>query len=426
MKKITALRGMKDITPAQAPYWQHIERAAREVLAAYGYREIRPPVVERTDLFRRSVGEGTDIVDKEMYTFEDRDGDNLCLRPECTASCVRAAIEHNWLRDGGQRVWHMGPMFRYERPQQGRYRQFHQLDVEALGFAGPDVDAELIALSRRLFTQLDLGPLTLELNCLGSREAQSGYRERLVAYMSDNRDALDEDSVRRLETNPLRILDSKSKDPAMVQLLAEAPAPVDHLDETSAGHFEGLRAMLEEAHIAYRLNRRLVRGLDYYTGTVFEWTTEALGAQNAVCGGGRYDKLFAEIGGADAPAIGFAMGLERLVALAEAREQDPPRDAANAYLLAVGDDAVSRALGVGEALRDADLAVVVDAGAGSFKAKIKRADRSGARFALILGAQEASRGQLGVKDLRRETEQRNMAQADVADYLQRALREPPA
>lgn len=424
MKKISALRGMKDMTPAQAPYWQRIERTAREVLAGYGYREIRPPIVERTDLFRRSVGEGTDIVDKEMYTFDDRDGESLCLRPECTASCVRAAIEHNWLREGGQRVWHMGPMFRYERPQKGRYRQFHQLDVEALGFAGPDVDAELIALSRRLFTQLDLGPLTLEINCLGSREAQALFRTRLVAFMNDNRDALDEDSLRRLETNPLRILDSKNAD--MAELLAAAPAPVDHLDEQSAAHFEGLCAMLEGAGIEYRLNRRLVRGLDYYTGTVFEWTTEALGAQNAVCGGGRYDQLFSEIGGADAPAIGFAAGLERLVALAEAREQQPLQDNPQAYLLAVGDAALPKALGVGEALRDAGLEILVDGGAGSFKAKLKRADRSGARFALILGAEEATNGLLAIKDLRAEAEQKTLTQTEAATYLRRVLCEPAA
>jgi len=271
---------MNDISPAETPYWQLFEDVARAVLAAYGYLEMRPPVVEHTELFRRSVGEATDIVEKEMYTFEDRSGNSLTLRPECTASCVRSAIEHGWLRGGGVRIWHIGPMFRYERPQKGRYRQFHQLDVEALGFPGPDVDAELILLSARIWKRLGLANVALELNSLGSRAVQAAYRNTLVEYFIANRNRLDDDSARRLNTNPLRILDSKNPD--MQALIADAPALVDHLDVESAEHFEKLKTALSDADIGFRINKRLVRGLDYYTGPVFEWISEALGAQNAV------------------------------------------------------------------------------------------------------------------------------------------------
>ena len=420
MKKITGIRGMNDVSPTMSASWQLVEAAAREVLHGYGYREVRPPVVERTELFRRSVGEGTDIVEKEMYTFEDRGGDSLTLRPECTASCVRAAVEHGWLRSGGQRVWHIGPMFRYERPQKGRYRQFHQLDVEALGYPGPDVDAELILLSARLWQKLGLERVRLELNCLGSRETQSAYRSRLVEYFRDHRGKLDADSERRLDSNPLRILDSKNPD--MQALVAGAPMLLDQLEPASQEHFDGLLEMLGEANVDYDLNARLVRGLDYYTGTVFEWTTEHAGAQNAVCGGGRYDHLIEDIGGAPAPATGFAMGIERLIALLEEQNLSPPALQPDAYLVAVGAGAQRAAHRLAERVRDEldGLRLVVDAAAGGFKAKLRRADRSGARYALILGQDEVEAGRVKVKPLRESGEQRSISQASLGDFLRTA------
>jgi histidyl-tRNA synthetase len=423
MTRIKAIRGMNDISPAEAPYWQLFEDVARAVLAAYGYLEMRPPVVERTELFRRSVGEATDIVEKEMYTFEDRSGNSLTLRPECTASCVRSAIEHGWLRGGGVRIWHIGPMFRYERPQKGRYRQFHQLDVEALGFPGPDVDAELILLSARIWKRLGLANLTLELNSLGSRAAQAAYRDKLVEYFRANTNRLDDDSTRRLSTNPLRILDSKNPD--MQALIAGAPALVDHLDAESAEHFETLKTALSDAGIGFRINKRLVRGLDYYTGTVFEWISGELGAQNAVCGGGRYDGLVEDIGGAPAPATGFALGIERLIELLKAQNVPPPNIKPHAYLVAVGNSADRAALTLAEQIRDnvPDLRLVVDAGHGSFKAKLKRADRSNARFAIILGEDEVDGSTVGVKNLRAEIPQTTMAQSELAAYLQTQLSE---
>ena len=417
MRKITGIRGMNDISPADSAAWQLVESAAREVLETYGYREMRPPIVERTELFRRSVGEATDIVEKEMYTFSDRNGESLTLRPECTASCVRAAVEHGWLRNGGQRVWHIGPMFRYEKPQKGRYRQFHQLDVEALGFPGPDVDAELILLSARLWRRLGLEGLSLEINSLGSRETQAAYRARLVEYMNDHREALDEDSAHRLKTNPLRILDSKNLD--MGAVVEAAPRLIDQLDAASREHFDRLRAMLDTAGVAYRINPRLVRGLDYYTGTVFEWTSEHAGAQNAVCGGGRYDHLIADIGGSDAPATGFAMGIERIIGMLAEQQLAPPGAPPDAYLVAVGAEAQRLAHQFAERLRDehAGLRLAVDAAPGNFKAKLKRADRSGAKFALILGEEEAQAGTVGVKRLRESGEQMSMAQSELGAFL---------
>jgi histidyl-tRNA synthetase len=417
MSKITAIRGMNDISPADAPRWQLVEQAAREVLSAYGYGEMRPPVVERTELFRRSVGEGTDIVEKEMYTFDDRGGESLSLRPECTASCVRAAVQHGWLRQGGQRIWHIGPMFRYERPQRGRYRQFHQLDVEALGFPGPDVDAELMLLSARLWRRLGLDGLRLEINSLGSRECQAAYRECLVHYFDRRRESLDEDSVRRLRSNPLRILDSKNPD--MAAVVAEAPTVLDSLDEASTAHFQTLRRMLDAAGLEHAVNVRLVRGLDYYTGTVFEWITDDLGAQNAVCGGGRYDGLIAEIGGAGAPAIGFAAGLERIVALLDERGLAPPSNAPHAFLLAVGDTARAAALGLAERVRELapEARLVVDAAEGGFRGKMKRADRSGARYALILGDDEVRDGTVSVKALREEAAQQTVPEDEAAALI---------
>ena len=419
IRAIRAIRGMNDILPGEIGAWQHVERHARALLGAYGYEEIRPPMVERTELFRRSIGEVTDIVEKEMYTFDDRNGESLTLRPECTASVVRAAIEHGLLRTPGRRVWTMGPMFRYERPQKGRYRQFHQIDVEIFGVAAPSAEAELIVLTRRLWKALGIAGLTLELNSLGSRDIQARYRARLVDYFSAHSSALDADSLRRIETNPLRILDSKN--PSMQGLIEEAPRIVDELDADARAHFEELLAMLDEAGVAYRLNHRLVRGLDYYTGTVFEWTTGELGAQGAVCGGGRYDNLVAEIGGPATPAIGFAIGLERLVALLEVQSAEVPIARPHAYLASAGTRASILAHAVAERLRDAvpELRLVVDAGPGSFRAKLKRADRCGARIALLLGEEEARIGRIAVKDLRAQEPQSTVAIDELAGHVAR-------
>jgi len=421
MKAIQAIRGMKDIPPAETPVWRRLEDAAREVLAGYGYHELRPPMVEKTELFRRSVGEATDIVEKEMYTFADRNGESLTLRPECTASCVRAAIEHGWLRGRGQRLWHIGPMFRYEKPQRGRYRQFHQLDVEALGFPGPDVDAELILLGARLWRRLGLGALRLEINSLGSRQIQARYRDQLVDYLSGHADDLDEDSQRRLSSNPLRILDSKN--PALRNILDAAPRIVDCLDDDSRRHFEQLQAMLDASGIAFSVNPRLVRGLDYYTGTVFEWITDELGAQGAVCGGGRYDGLVEEIGGAPTPATGFAVGLERVIALMQAGEDVPSPRRPHAYLLAVGDAAQAGAHSLAEQLRDAlpGVCLLVDAGPGNFKRKMKSADRSEAAFALIVGEDEVRDQRIGLKNLRGDGGQESVARSEIADKLQASI-----
>jgi histidyl-tRNA synthetase len=422
MKAIQAIRGMKDIPPAETPVWRRLEDAAREVLAGYGYQELRPPVMEKTELFRRSVGEGTDIVEKEMYTFDDRNGESLSLRPECTAGCVRAAIEHGWLRGRGQRLWHIGPMFRYERPQKGRYRQFHQLDVEAMGFPGPDVDAELVLLCARLWRRLGLTGLRLEINTLGSREIQDAYRDRLVDYLTAHEKELDEDSRRRLGSNPLRILDSKN--PNLRAILEAAPRIVDSLDDESRIHFEQLQAMLEASEIAFQVNPRLVRGLDYYTGTVFEWITDDLGAQGAVCGGGRYDGLVEEIGGTPTPATGFAVGLERVVALMQTQENAPTPHPPHAYLLAVGDEAQRAAHALAEQLRDAlpRLRLLVDAGPGNFKRKMKSADRSLAGLALILGEDEVRAQQITCKNMRDGGGQLTVDRAQMVDTVKARIK----
>ena len=419
IRAIRAVRGMNDILPDGIRPWQHIEHHTRTLLAAYGYEEIRPPMVERTELFRRSIGEVTDIVEKEMYTFDDRNGESLTLRPECTASVVRAAVEHGLLRTPGRRVWTMGPMFRYERPQKGRYRQFHQVDVEILGIAAPSAEAELILLTRRLWKALGISGLALELNSLGSRDIQARYRARLVEYFSARAPALDADSRRRLETNPLRILDSKN--PSMQALIEAAPRITDEYDDDARAHLDRLLAMLDEAGVAYRLNPRLVRGLDYYTATVFEWTTDELGAQGAVCGGGRYDNLVAEIGGPANPAIGFAIGLERLAALLEAQSVELPAAMPHAYLAAAGTRASILAHAIAERIRDAvpGVRLIVDAEQGSFKAKLKRADRSGARIALLLGEEEARSGTVAVKDLRARAPQSMVSIDELPGHVAR-------
>ncbi|MGM8932934.1 histidine--tRNA ligase [Salinicola halophyticus] len=420
--KLQAIRGMNDLLPDQSPAWQYLERQLRSLVDRYDYREIRTPIVEPTVLFARSIGEATDVVEKEMYTFDDRNGESLTLRPENTAAVVRAAMEHGLLHNQTQRLWYMGPMFRYERPQKGRYRQFHQIGIEAYGMTGPDIDAEIILLSARLWRQLGMADhVTLELNSLGSSEARAAYRESLVAYFESHREVLDEDSQRRLTTNPLRILDSKN--PAMGEMLAGAPQLLDHLDDESREHFERLKSTLDAAGIEYRINPRLVRGLDYYSRTVFEWTTTALGSQGTVCGGGRYDGLVEQLGGKPTPGVGFAIGLERLMLLLETLELVPEeaKGGADAYLLAMGESAEREALLLGERLRDAlpELRLQVHCGGGSFKSQIRRADRSGARFALILGEDEIANARLTLKPLRDDSEQQTLAQDEAIAWLGR-------
>jgi histidyl-tRNA synthetase len=428
-KKIQAIRGMNDLLPGQSSLWQYFEDQVRGLMQRYGYDEIRTPVVEQTALFKRSIGEVTDIVEKEMYTFEDRNGDSLTLRPEGTASCVRAAMEHGLLHNQTQRLWYQGPMFRHERPQKGRYRQFHQVGVEAFGLEGPDIDAEVILLSARLWRDLGLMEhVTLELNSLGSLDARAAYRDTLVAYFEAHHDQLDEDSRRRLASNPLRILDSKN--PEMAEMLAGAPKLIDHLDEASREHFEALCAMLDAAGIAYVINPRLVRGLDYYGRTVFEWTTTALGSQGTVCAGGRYDGLVEQLGGKPTPAVGFAMGIERLVLLLETLELVPEaaRGELDLYLLPMEDAATGAALLLGERLRGElpDLRAQLHCGGGSFKSRIKKADRSGARLALLLGENELADGTATLKFLREEREQLTLSRDALADALTELLAAPDA
>jgi histidyl-tRNA synthetase len=407
---------MNDVLPAAAPAWEHVEEVVTHCLRQYGYRPIRMPLVERTELFVRSIGEVTDIVEKEMYTFTDRlNGDSLTLRPEGTASCVRAVLEHNLLYGGPQRLFYGGPMFRHERPQKGRYRQFHQIGVEALGFAGPDIDAEAIVMCARMWRSLGLSDLTLELNTLGDPDARARYRARLVRYLQARHADLDEDSRRRLETNPLRILDSKN--PALRPIVEAAPRLADDLDEASALHFEQLQTLLRAAGVPYTINPRLVRGLDYYNRTVFEWITGRLGAQSAVCAGGRYDGLVQQLGGKPAPACGFALGIERLIALLEAEGVALPAAALDLYVVHQGEAASAWAWRVCERLRDDRLQVVLHGGGGSFKAQLRKADASGARFALVIGDDEANAGKVGLKPLRQPGAQMLVDVEEVADLV---------
>lgn len=419
-QKIQAIRGMNDILPDVSARWQYFESTVKQLLNSYGYREIRMPIVEQTTLFKRSIGEVTDIVEKEMYTFEDRNGDSLTLRPEGTAGCVRACEEHGLTYNQQQRLYYMGPMFRHERPQKGRYRQFQQIGVETFGMNGPDIDAELILLSARLWRQLGiLSHLTLELNTLGSSEARQAYRTALVAYLEQHLDQLDEDSRRRLSTNPLRILDSK--DEGTRQVLQNAPSFYDYIDAESLEHFNRLKAMLDDAGVDYVVNPTLVRGLDYYGKTVFEWTTTALGAQGTVCAGGRYDGLVEQLGGKPTPAVGFAMGVERLILLLETLEAFPTTldQHIDIYLLAVGQDIDHQALLLAERLRSElpELRLQTHCGGGSFKSQMKKADRSGASIALLLGEDEVAQGQVSIKYLREARDQVSIALGDLASYL---------
>ena len=418
---LQAVRGMNDVLPEDTSAWQQLERVARELFAQYGYREIRLPLLERTELFKRSIGELTDIVEKEMYTFEDRGGDSLTLRPEATAGIVRACISNGLLHNQRQKVWCMGPMFRYERPQKGRYRQFHQIDVEALGFAGPDVDIELILMTARLWRRLGLRGLRLHLNSLGTPESRAVYRTKLVDYFRAHASVLDADSTRRLDGNPLRILDSKN--PALAAVIAAAPSLTDHLDRESAEHFAALCVQLRAAGVEFTINPRLVRGLDYYSRTVFEWITTDLGAQDAVCSGGRYDGLVAQLGGEPTPAIGWALGQERIVELMRLQNLVGHEGHPDVYVALVGAAAESVGLGVVERLRDAAprLRIEANCGGGSFKSQLKRADRSGARYAVIIGDDEASRRVAAVKALRSDAGQREVAFDDLAIELSRAF-----
>lgn len=417
-KKIASIRGMNDILPTDTPLWQWFENNVATLLQRYSYNEIRTPIVEQTDLFRRSIGEVTDIVEKEMYTFEDRNGDSLTLRPEGTASCVRAAEQHGLLYNQVQRLWYKGPMFRHERPQAGRYRQFHQIGVEAFGMATPDIDAELILLSRRLWQELGLEQqVVLQLNTLGSLEDRAKYRAALVEFLNQHRDALDEDSQRRIERNPLRVLDSKN--PQTQEILADAPELSDYLSEESAAHFNQLKALLDAAGLSYEVNPRLVRGLDYYSHTVFEWVTDALGAQGTVCAGGRYDGLVEQLGGRATPAVGFAMGIERLILLLE-QQALTINNAPHVYVVA---NEAQAGMLLAEQLRTQtpDLRVLTHCGGGSFKSQLRRADRSGAQVALIVGAEEAANNTVTIKPLREHSEQITVPQVEAATELAKHL-----
>ncbi|MCV4186048.1 histidine--tRNA ligase [Pseudomonas aeruginosa] len=424
-KSLQAIRGMNDILPEQTPAWRYLERTFAGLLDGYGYSEIRLPILEFTELFARGIGEGTDVVDKEMYTFLDRNGESLTMRPEGTAGCVRAVLEHG-LSGGGQvqKLWYTGPMFRYEKPQKGRYRQFHQIGVEVFNLPGPDIDAELIILTWRLWQKLGMADaVTLQLNTLGSSEARARYREALVVYLQERFEQLDEDSQRRMTTNPLRILDSKVE--STQALLVGAPTLHDYLDEESIAHFEGLKARLDAVGLRYEINQKLVRGLDYYCRTAFEWVTDKLGAQGTVCGGGRYDGLVSQFGGKPTPGVGFAMGVERLVLLLETLGVIPAElnRPADLYVCAFGEPAELAALTLAERLRSAipGIRLLVNAGAGSFKSQFKKADKSGARFALILGEDEVANRVVGFKPLRDEGEQQSIAWDALPERLAACL-----
>ena len=421
-KNIQAIRGMNDYLPADTALWQRIEGVLKQTLASYGYSEIRLPLVEQTPLFKRAIGEVTDVVEKEMYTFEDRNGESLTLRPEGTAGCVRAGIEHGLLYNQEQRLWYMGPMFRYERPQKGRYRQFYQIGVEVFGLQGPDIDAELIMLNARWWKALGIADhVRLELNSIGSLEARAHYRDALVAFLEQHKEVLDEDCKRRMYSNPMRVLDSKNPD--IQQLLNDAPQLGDYLDDESRDHFSGLCVLLDDAGIRYTVNQRLVRGLDYYNRTVIEWVTDSLGSQGTVCGGGRYDGLVEQLGGRATPAVGFAMGMERLVLLVQAVNPEfEPTSNVDVYVIASGQGVQSAAMQLAEKLRDEapELRLMTNFGGGNFRKQFARADKWGARVALVLGEDEVKAGQVVVKDLRRG-EQQTLDQAEAAAVLRTLL-----
>ena len=419
---IQAIRGMHDVLPEQTPLWQYAEHKLREVLSVYGYSEIRLPVLEKTELFKRSIGEVTDIVEKEMYTFDDRNGDSLTLRPEGTAGCLRACLEHGLLHNQVHRLWYYGPMYRHERPQKGRYRQFIQLGVETYGMSGPDIDAELILIMDRLWKKLGIrDKVRLQINSLGTIAERQVYRVVLVNYFKAHLDELDEDSLRRLETNPLRILDTKN--PAMQQLIENAPELMAHLGEESLAHFNGLTAILDSLGVSYEITTRLVRGLDYYSKTVFEWVTDELGSQGTICAGGRYDSLIEQLGGKPNFAVGFAMGMERLLALVELAGNVPLERSIDVYMIRVGELAEKEGLRLAEDIRNEvpGLKLQVNCGGGSFKSQFKKADKIGAEYAIILGDIEVSRKELAIKSLRSEQGQKTFNQEQAIAFLQEFL-----
>lgn len=414
-KKIQSIRGMNDLLPSDSATWQQIEKIVKGVLNSYGYNEIRTPIVEDTGLFKRAVGEVTDIVEKEMYTFNDRNDESLTLRPEITAGCVRAGIEHGLFYNQEQRLWYLGPAFRYEKPQKGRYRQFHQFGVEVFGLEGPNIDAELILLTARFWKALGIEKhTTLELNSIGSVEARSNYRNALVSFLEQHKDKLDEDCLRRMYTNPLRVLDSKN--PVVQELLNQAPKLFDYLDEESKNHFDGLCHLLDNAGIKYNINQRLVRGLDYYNRTVFEWVTTSLGAQGTVCGGGRYDGLVSQLGGQPTPAVGFAMGVERLVLLVQAVNPSLNRDnSIDIYMISSGDEqTISAAQRTAETIRDGlpDRRIVTNYGSSNFKKQFAKADKLGAKIAVIIGENEIANQTVTIKNLQ-TGEQVEVAQKEI-------------
>jgi histidyl-tRNA synthetase len=415
-KFIKSIRGMHDVLPDESHRWQSFEAVIRQLMSSYGYREIRMPLVESTDLFCRSIGEVTDIVEKEMYTFEDRNGDKLTLRPEGTASCVRAGIQNGLLHNQIQRLWYNGPMFRHERPQKGRYRQFHQFGVEVYGIDTPDIDAELILIGARLWKQLGLQGIRLEINTLGSNQARTEYKQVLVDYLNQHRELLDEDSVRRLESNPLRVLDSKN--PAMKDMLDKAPALMDHLDDESRQQFDKLTSSLDATGIKYTINTRLVRGLDYYCKTVFEWVTDELGAQGTICAGGRYDGLVEQLGGKATPAVGFALGMERILALLESQQQQQI-ETIDVYMVLLGDSSEIKGLQLAEAIREKmpDLKMIAHCGGGSIKSQMKKADKSGAEIAVILAEGELENQQVTIKYLREKKEQVTVSFENLNEFI---------
>ncbi|MGF6778785.1 histidine--tRNA ligase [Paraburkholderia sp. GAS334] len=430
LEKLSGVKGMNDILPQEAGLWEFFESTVKSMLRSYGYQNIRTPIVEHTQLFTRGIGEVTDIVEKEMYSFTDAlNGENLTMRPENTAAVVRASIEHNMLYDGPKRLWYIGPMFRHERPQRGRYRQFHQVGVEALGFAGPDTDAEIIMMCQRLWDDLGLMGIKLEINSLGLAEERAAHRVELIAYLEKHMDVLDEDAKRRLYTNPLRVLDTKN--PALQEVAQNAPKLIDFLGEESLAHFEGLQRILKANNIPFKINPRLVRGLDYYNLTVFEWVTDKLGAQGTVAAGGRYDPLIEQLGGKPTAACGWAMGIERILELLKEDKLVPEDEGCDVYLVHQGDAAREQAFIIGERLRDTGLDVILhcspDGQSASFKSQMKRADASGAAFAVILGEDEIANGTVGVKPLRHvgaeggKSEQQNVPAEDLTEFLINAM-----
>ena len=420
MAKIQGIRGMHDILMQDTPSWQYLEESISCILKQYAYQEIRLPIVEKTELYRRSIGDNTDIVSKEMYSFDDRNEKSLTLRPEGTAGCVRAGIEHGLFHNQTQRLWYVGPMFRHERPQKGRQRQFHQIGVEAFGFGGPDIDAEQILMCARIWKELNLNDISLEINSLGTKESRTNYTKILVDYFTSNKDKLDDDDLVRLKKNPLRILDSKNPD--IKTLISESPTLDDHLDSDSADHFHAIKEILDSAEIKYKVNPRLVRGLDYYEKTVFEWITTQLGSQGTVCAGGRYDGLVEHHGASTTPAIGFAMGLERLQELIDF-SKIPDKQSPHVYLILSGEKATGRGVLLAEQLRDqlSNLRLLTHCGNGSIKSQFKKADKSGAQIALILAEDEMKKDQVSIKFLRSESSQASIKWSDIANFLRTRL-----